>query len=953
MKRLISCLLVLVMVLTLLSGCAGSGKTESRSDAANGTAAEQNGNPAEKTSAQAEASAAEPSEAPSSGTEVPGAPSSAAEPSATEPEETKELIHPYREALSLYSEEKPRQVLVQDTDLYETMVHGRYFDLWDRRSLYYTEPELYGFENILINIRGDNAAAAWLAENVGAQALHQKADKDNYVRLLLMLIIMQSQGFSQAGKTLSDYDTLKTFSNYTEDFVDIGLDIVNLDEYGIMGDLGISLVGMGKNTVHLTVDSLAEYEMYRDAAGNYNNAYILLDTLKNNTQDKELTAAVDTIFPLITEARNMIFGGDLSDFTTDVVIEGMKSELFVNTLIAFMEESAASDQFAADTLPFVKKLKTVLNKKIIPGYSTAKFLYKSILLAGDLLFDTSNTYNRYAEMQCLSAIASALRARLSSYGYEPALERGGIEMARTAVPVMQFYLLTCMRGEYCAEDLVLNGGGIIDYVLGKDDPAADRKAEEWFAEKDSILSEIYNDADLILCTGNEVYYRYLENTILPEYGWAKCGPMVWDVKSLDSSANGNMADALAAWKDEKTGETATGVVSAIVHDFDGDSVNDMLVLFLDTAPIGETALAPVYKNATALVLKARLYTMQYSERPDDEPAVTEAAKPLSDRIVLQPSGGIPDMRQFFRERALEWQRIHAVDWSLIDRYTVVETDSIDLAAEFYGLGYGFMRAGLYRLDDVLYFYTNEHMDDYTTGGPGVMRTWHVEEGRFVFDYASRSIGWGQGSFPINLGDKHTDFGPLQGDISSGILAEFTAEITRYYNEGTPQFTTVTEDRSYIRTVLEEGEAKLKELRGEEPVRTHVETIENTHKEEVKGWGAEIAALSGIDMSLSQDRNATNGEYTATFSTAGGTDVEIRINAEGTITWVEVLGKLSEQHGEWQTVKDAVLQWDKLELSEEVVTHFRGDCGRNDRQDYDWGYVLLGNMDNIFIRIVRE
>ena len=46
MKRLISCLLVLAMVLTLLSGCAGSGKTESRSDAANGTAAEQNGNPA-------------------------------------------------------------------------------------------------------------------------------------------------------------------------------------------------------------------------------------------------------------------------------------------------------------------------------------------------------------------------------------------------------------------------------------------------------------------------------------------------------------------------------------------------------------------------------------------------------------------------------------------------------------------------------------------------------------------------------------------------------------------------------------------------------------------------------------------------------------------------------------------------------------------------------------------
>ena len=43
----------------------------------------------------------------------------------------------------------------------------------------------------------------------------------------------------------------------------------------------------------------------------------------------------------------------------------------------------------------------------------------------------------------------------------------------------------------------------------------------------------------------------------------------------------------------------------------------------------------------------------------------------------------------------------------------------------------------------------------------------------------------------------------------------------------------------------------------------------------------------------------------------------------------------------------------LKLPAEVVSHFRGDCGRNDRQDYDWGYVLLGNMDNIFIRIYWE
>ena len=168
MKKLISCLLIVSILLLLLSGCGNDGPADSESSAKKKTTtAEQSTDPTGKTSAQTE-------------------------PSATQPEETKAIIHPYNEILSIYSAEKPRQVLVQDTDLYETMVHGRYFDLWDRRSIYFTEPKLYGFENVLYNIQNDNSVAAWLADNVGAQALHQKADRNNYVRLLLMLIVMQS-----------------------------------------------------------------------------------------------------------------------------------------------------------------------------------------------------------------------------------------------------------------------------------------------------------------------------------------------------------------------------------------------------------------------------------------------------------------------------------------------------------------------------------------------------------------------------------------------------------------------------------------------------------------------------------------------------------------------------------------------------------------------------------------
>ena len=155
MKKLLSCLLIFSMLLSLLSGCGMAGPAESGSGGKEETATAQPGtDTTEKTPSQTE-------------------------PAETQPEETKALIHPYNETISIYNAEKPRQVLVQDTDLYETMVHGRYFDLWDRRSLYFTEPSLYGFENVLYNIQNDNKVAAWLADNVGSQALHQKADRNH------------------------------------------------------------------------------------------------------------------------------------------------------------------------------------------------------------------------------------------------------------------------------------------------------------------------------------------------------------------------------------------------------------------------------------------------------------------------------------------------------------------------------------------------------------------------------------------------------------------------------------------------------------------------------------------------------------------------------------------------------------------------------------------------------
>lgn len=951
MRKIISLIIAAAMIVSL-AACGGT-FPESTAD---GTA--QVKTSADSGSAKDPASASESSREAES-TEAPG-----------------EGVHVYEEVLGIYGSEEPRQALVQDTDLYEKMVHGRYYDLWDRRSVYFTEPELYSFENVLTHVREDDKLIAWLADHVGAVLLDQKADKDNYVRILLMLIVMQAQGFAQAGNTLSDYDTLKSFPDYVEDVVGIGLDVLNTMDFGTVENIGFSLVDGGIDLTKLTIGSLAEYEMYKDAAHNYNNAYALLDSIKRNTGDKTLQSAVDYMLPVLTEARNLVFGGDIEKFIGEAGTALVTSDLLMNTFIALLEETAEADSWAKDILPYAKTLSEGA-EHFVPGYNVAKIVYDSMILSGDLIFGTSNVYNRYAEIKCLSEIAGALRSDLKSYGYAPAREEDGISKAAAAVPMMQFYLLACMRGEYCAEQLVTNDGGVLSSFLGTGDKPSAEKIHSWFESKNAVLSEIYGDADRILCTGNEVYYKYLQDVILPEYKLAKLGTLNWRVNDLTSSAKGNMADAMADYTDDKTGETGLGVVSAIVRDFDGDNVNDMLVLFLDREPVGNTDIREVYSDSSALVLRARLYTIQYSARPANEVSVKSLIGTVLD------AAGIQGILRTLLEHIAGWADIAAGNWRDIDRYTVYETASIDLAAEFYGLGFGNLVAGVITQDGVPYIYTYEYIEDYTTYGPVLSRVFHVEDGSFVFDDANGYVGWGQKTY---VGQKDIDqyckangmdftytlVGEVRKLVAAGASEEETDKdpnlsklkgsllmrLRSYFVDGRlgqQTIGTCLEDFSYIRTVLEKNEAEALKLRGEEPeilVPDKPVIIDNAHKEEAKALAEGIIAASGINMTpAGESQPSESGSYWVKYTSVRKTSLLLTVDKDGKVTEIEISGAMSERYGEWTQEKDAALVYEKLAVPAEAQAAFKGgECSAGKREDYDWGYVMAWNMDALFVRI---
>ena len=127
------------------------------------------------------------------------------------------------------------------------------------------------------------------------------------------------------------------------------------------------------------------------------------------------------------------------------------------------------------------------------------------------------------------------------------------------------------------------------------------------------------------------------------------------------------------------------------------------------------------------------------------------------------------------------------------------------------------------------------------------------------------------------------------------------------------------------------------------------------KKTPKGVAEEIVTLSGVGMSWSgESQPTTDGSYWISYKGPGGTELTVRINLEGKIIGVTVEGKQSERYGEWTKVKDAALNCGSLGLPDDVKSSFKGgECSAGLRKDYDWGYVLAGNMNSILIRIVWE
>ena len=197
------------------------------------------------------------------------------------PDESSEFIVNDPFASEEFAGYQRQQFLVEDAELYEKMVKGRYYDVWDRRSDYFTVDEVYLHEqalNKMIRFEGDETIAQLFSDI----ATKEDESKVLYMRILTMLICQQAAGFTQAQQTTSDYDVLKSHEDYAQDIIELGWDFfsskVDVPEYL---DFEVACMGTVYDVAKLGAKTVDDYMLYQEAAKDYENACLLLDAIIN------------------------------------------------------------------------------------------------------------------------------------------------------------------------------------------------------------------------------------------------------------------------------------------------------------------------------------------------------------------------------------------------------------------------------------------------------------------------------------------------------------------------------------------------------------------------------------------------------------------------------------------------------------------------------------------------
>ena len=313
-------------------------------------------------------------------------------------------------------------------------------------------------------------------------------DRQDYAEILANLIMMQSGDIAEQVQNQSQYDDLKDGMDYVMDIVDIASDFTG--GANLLEEIS-PIIDAATGGAEVIIDNVELAKYYETAIRDYTQSKLFLDAISSYAENEELRATASALCRTngkLLESRLEYLAdasATLAEYQANFFVKNMSLELLKTTDLYKTDESV---KWYVDC---GEKISTSV-QSILSG---AKFAFKMTMLAGDIGFGTSDTFNRYQEMKIVADIADAI-VEANHHVQTPSCydSTDALNIIQTKCDYYKMLIITHARGEYLVYQLLISDAGLLsDFrVLFDAFKEPGETTESWYNGQIRVMLKYYD-----------------------------------------------------------------------------------------------------------------------------------------------------------------------------------------------------------------------------------------------------------------------------------------------------------------------------------------------------------------------------------------------------------------------------------------------------------------------------
>lgn len=339
----------------------------------------------------------------------------------------------------------------------------------------------------MINDTEENSFFKWSID-AASKIIGEYPDKQDYAEILANLIMMQSGDIAEQVQNQSQYDDLKDGVDYVMDIVGIATDFVG--GAGLLENIE-PIIDAATGGAEVIIDNVEQAKYYETSIKDYAQSKLFLEAVTNYAENEELQSAASSLL----QANDKLLEKRL-EYLTDstATLAEYEAEFFVKNMSFALLKTAELYQ-TDETVKWYVDCGEKLGKSISAIFSAGSFAFNMTMLAGDIGFGTSDTFNRYQEMKTISDVASAIvEANNQIIIPQEANEESVLTDIQTKCDYYRMLISTHARGEYLLYQLLVSDAGLLsDFRVLFDyfkDPG--ETTDSWYAGQIDCMTDYYN-----------------------------------------------------------------------------------------------------------------------------------------------------------------------------------------------------------------------------------------------------------------------------------------------------------------------------------------------------------------------------------------------------------------------------------------------------------------------------